>query len=375
MSVFSLRRSLSPVGLDVGADVFRAAQLKNHGGKLSLLRYGSVKVPMGVVADGEITDVEAAAKSLQTLWKNHKIPDKHVVLGVANQKVVARLISMPQMDRRELRSALQYQAQDYIPIPVEEAILDFDVVGEYVTDEQEHMMEILLVAAQRDMIENHIAAVEGAGLRPVAVDVSSLAFARVLLHGNGSAPAVVEPEEALALINVSAGITNIVVLEGHVPRFTRICGIAGTTFTDAIAERLNLTFGEAEELKNAIGLPSKHGEALAGVPVELRERAAAVQEALVREMDRFVAEIRRSLDYYLAQAARLKTLGRVVITGSGVNLRNFVDYLAEEVQLPCEVGHPLNAIQPGSGAVRRAALDDELSLSVCVGLAMRGFEQ
>ena len=143
-------------------------------------------MPFGAVVEGEIVDPEAVSGAIKELWKRTGLRVKDVAIGVSNQKVVVRLIDLPFMERDELAGAIQYQAQDYIPIPVEEAILDFQIIGDYMTPSDEHMMEVLLVAAQRDMIANAVAAVEGAGLKLAQVDVTAFALVRALLgatHG------------------------------------------------------------------------------------------------------------------------------------------------------------------------------------------------
>ena len=170
-----------PVGLDIGTDFIRAAQIKPSGSGNSLSAYGLVAMPFGAVVEGEIVDPEAVSIAIKELWRRSGMRNKTVSIGVSNQKVVVRLIDLPYMERAELAGAIQYQAQDYIPIPVEDAILDFQIIGDYMTPADEHMMEVLLVAAQRDMIANAVAAVEGAGLKLAQIDVTSFAIVRALL--------------------------------------------------------------------------------------------------------------------------------------------------------------------------------------------------
>ena len=138
-------------------------------------------MPFGAVVEGEIVDPQAVSGAIKELWKRTGLRVKDVAIGVSNQKVVVRLIDLPFMERDELAGAIQYQAQDYIPIPVEEAILDFQIIGDYMTPSDEHMMEVLLVAAQRDMIASAVSAVEGAGLKMAQVDVTAFALVRSLL--------------------------------------------------------------------------------------------------------------------------------------------------------------------------------------------------
>ena len=228
---------------------------------LSLVAYGRVNMPLGAVVEGEIVDAEAVATSIRELWKRSGIKGRDVAIGVSNQKVVVRLIDLPFMERAELEGAIQYQAQDYIPIPIEDAILDFHILGDYMTPADEHMMEVLLVAAQRDMIGAAVAAVEGAGLKLAQIDLTAFALVRGLFGDVAQVlpDDVSEPGEATGVIHVSSGLTNIAVVERDVPRFTRVSSVAGNQFTQAIANVLNITFGEAEELKIRVGLPGVDG--------------------------------------------------------------------------------------------------------------------
>jgi type IV pilus assembly protein PilM len=315
-------------------------------------------------------DPEAVSKTLISLWKNLNLSEKRVVIGVANQKVVARLIVLPYMQKKELKSALRYQAQDYIPIPIEEAILDFDVVGEFVSDENERMIEVLLVAARRDMIENHIEAVQTAGLIPLAIDVSSLAFARSLV-GDTSALAETIDEQAVALVNISSGTTNIVVVENELPRFTRTSSIAGNTFTEVLADKLHLTFEEAENLKIKTGLPPVNSKS----PSEdIDGEAQEVQEILLQVANEFIADLRRSLDYYLAQATRVRNIERIIVTGGAAYMTNLIEHLSAALKLTVEIGHPLRSVRLTKDLIRKGVAEDEASMAVCLGLALRGLD-
>ncbi|MHB0975689.1 MAG: type IV pilus assembly protein PilM [Candidatus Aquicultorales bacterium] len=375
MGIFSFGQG-APVGLDIGTNTFRVAQLKSAQDLPVLVNSGYIRISPGVVSEGEILDTEAASRYLSDLWRSLRLPEKRVVIGVANQKVVVRLIEMPYMERSELRHALNFQAQDYIPIPIDEAILDFDLIGEHFREDGERMLEVLLVAAQRDMVYNHIKAVHGAGLKPVAIDVSSLAFTRAILANQPSFAEDGEGDhvEAVALINVAGGTTNIVVVEDDVPRFTRISSFGANSFTEALKDKLNVSYEEAEAIKTSCGLPPIRRNGDQASAEESAGHIAAAQSALEEEMAAFIAEIRRSLDYYLAQANRVKSINRVIVSGGGAVMANFAEYLADGLQLDVEIGHPLARIKVGSKLHAQEVADEEFSMAVCLGLALRGLE-
>jgi type IV pilus assembly protein PilM len=359
-------------GLDIGTDHVRAAQIKNSGSGYSLAAYGRINVPFGAVVEGEIADSEAVTSAIRELWKRAGIRGREVAIGVSNQKVVVRLVDLPYMERAELESAIQYQAQDYIPIPVDEAILDFHILGDYMTPADEHMMEVLLVAAHRDMIASMVAAVEAAGLRLTQIDVTAFALVRGLF---GPVSQVLSedmesPNDAVGVVHIASGITNIAVVERETPRFTRVSSLAGNQFTQAVANALNVTFDEAEELKIQLGLPALDGSP-ASVPNINPETARIAQETLEREFNKFIAEVKRSLDYYLTQTQQVRTIRRIYVTGSGAQLKNLAAYLERALQTPVVLGDPLAHITASSAATR-AVMEDRLGSTASIGLALGG---
>ena len=362
-----------PIGLDIGTDHVRAAQVKSSGGNFVLSGYGRVDIPMGAVVEGEIVDQNAVSMAIKELWRRSGVKGKDVAIGVSNQKVVVRLIDLPYMERDELAGAIQYQAQDYIPIPVEEAILDFQIIGDYMTPADEHMMEVLLVAAQRDMIDAAVHAVESAGLRLSSIDVTSFAIVRALLGASTSVlPDEGEAGEATAVIHISSGITNIAVVERGVPRFNRVSSLAGNQFTQAIANVLNLTYDEAEQLKIMAGLPDiETGQSPASAASLDPQAVQVAQDALEREVNKFIAEVRRSLDYYLTQTTQVRTIRRIHLTGSGAQLANFAMYLEKGLQAEVVLADPLAFVQVAN-SVSAIVSEDRMGSAPVIGLALGG---
>lgn len=376
MGLFSFSKSSIPIGLDIGVGHFRAAQVIPVSTIPTLVNYASIKVPMGSVIEGDVVDIETASQSLAQLWKKSGLSGKDVAVGIASQKVVVRLVQLPRMDQNELKDAIQYQAQDYIPIPIEEAIIDAQIVSEFIGDDDEKMMEVLLVAAQRDLVNNVIATIEGAGLRPQVVDLSAFAMARALLadsdtffkDGEGQAPG-----EATAIINIGSGLTNIVVVEQGMPRFARVTPMAGNDLTKAISEAIGVSFDEADELKLKIGLPDVDEKESPEAPMESSgSKEDIVKRVLDTQVSYFVAEIRRSIDYYLTQATQVGNISKLIISGNGANLNNIASYLERGLQAKVEVGNPLTRVKIGPKLSAEALSREETSMAIPVGLALRG---
>jgi type IV pilus assembly protein PilM len=375
LGLFSFSKQANPIGLDIGTDHIRVAQVKHSATGYQVTGYGSIGMPLGSVVDGEIVDVQAVTRAIGELWRATAIHGKEVAIGVSNQKVVVRLVDIPFMEDSELQGAIQYQAQDYIPIPVEEAILDFQRVGDYMTPTDEHMMELLLVAASRDMIQTTVGVVEAAKLKLESIDVTTFAIVRALM---GDMPPIL-PEEgsesiATAVVHISSGITNIAVVEQGVPRFTRVSSVAGSEFTQAIANVLNVTFDEAESLKLRVGLPDPGGQVESEIPDDMDPAVfQSVQDALEREASKFIAEVRRSLDYYLTQATQIRSIGRILLTGSGAQLANIAGYLETGLQAEVILADPLSRVEVAP-SIQVALEADRMGCAPAVGLAMRGAE-
>ena len=300
-------------------------------------------------------DVAVVAGAISQLWAQAKFGSKRVVVGVANQKVVVRQVDLPWLPVQELRRSLSFQVQDFIPMPVEKAILDFNPLEEFVSDNGTRMLRVLLVAAARDMVGSALAAVEKAGLSPSMVDLTSFAVLRSQV--TSAAGLAVEAE---ALIDIGASVTNIVVHQGGVPRFVRILLMGGGDITDAVAERLGVPPEQAEAVKQTTGLSLVAGNA----------QPHPANRAIESTGSAFVEEVRGSLAYYLAQPGSAR-IGRVVLSGGGSRLGGLVERLGAATRLPVEVARPMSVLRIGkTGLTDEQLAYVEPMVTVPVGLAL-----
>jgi type IV pilus assembly protein PilM len=344
------------VGLDIGTSGVRAAELSWGKGAAKLERFGQVALPEGAVRDGEVVDTAAVTAAISQLWAQAKFSTKRVVVGVANQKVVVRQVDLPWLPLPELKASLAFQVQDFIPMPVEQAILDFHPLAEVTNDAGARQLRVLLVAAARDMVSSSLAAVEAAGLRPTMVDLTPFAVLRSLVTSAGSFGTVT----AEALVDVGASVTNIVVHEGGVPRFVRILLMGGGDITDALAERLGVPTEQAESVKQSTGLAAVAGSA----------DSHPASRALESSGSQFVEEVRSSLDYYLAQPGAVR-VDRLVLSGGGSRLGGLAERLSTATRLPVELARPLSVLKLGkTGLTDEQLAYVEPMVTVPVGLAM-----
>src|SRR3954451_8930044 len=245
------------IGLDIGTSGVRAAELSFGKRGVTLEKFGQVALTPGVVRDGEVLDAGALADALRQLWTHTGFSHKHVAIGIANQRVVVRQVELPWLPSRELKASLAFQVQDYLPMPVDQAVLDFHPVEEIAEPGQPRLLRGLLVAAVREVVLANVDAVQRAGLRVTGVDLTSFAVLRSM-GDTGAADA-----ETVALIDVGAKVTNIVVHQAGVPLFVRILPMGGQDVTDAVAMRMGVPTQHAEAMKQQIATADEDGDMFA----------------------------------------------------------------------------------------------------------------
>lgn len=336
------RRSKTIVGLDIEPGSIAAVQVATADG-LAVERAAVVDLDPHVVRDGEVADGEALTQALRTLWSQNPWLDRKVRIGVANARIVVRVMDLPPLeDQKSLALAVQFQAKDALPMPLEQAVIDFQSVGIVDTDNGPRT-RVVLVAARRDMIERLLVATRAAGLRPEGVDLSAFAMVRAL--GASDAPAL--------YVSVG-GLTNLAVADQGNCLFTRTSGGGLEAMAIDLAERQALTLQHARAWLRHVGLEE---------PVEEIEGDQAIvadaRAVLIDGTRRVATDVRASLDFHHAQSAGGPAVERMLLTGPAVAVSGFAAGLERELGLPVE-----SRVMPSSadGAVER--------LSIAAGLAV-----
>jgi type IV pilus assembly protein PilM len=342
------------IGLDVGSTAARAVEVNVSANPPVLVRAAQVPMQAGAVENGEVRQPEAVTEALRDLWRRGGFKSRQVYMGVGNQRVVVREVALPWLPEKELRESLPYQVQEFIPIPVEEAVLDFDPLEEFEQDGR-RMTRVLLVAAQRAMIDALVQTAVAARLEPLGLDLIPFALIRSIGGGDGS---VLAGEDEEALIDVGHEVTSICVHQRTVPRFVRILPSGGNDITVAVARALGMPEEEADRMKR--------GEAIPGGPSP--EDAQRVAQGRVLS---FVDEIRSSLEFYHAQSPG-SHIGRLRVTGGGSKLSGFMDMLSQRLSIPAEPGGVFARIRPELDLSQEALVEAEPLLAVAVGLALPG---
>jgi type IV pilus assembly protein PilM len=323
------------IGLDVGTNAVRVVELEPAGEMPRVTSFGQVALPPDAMREGEVVDRAAVAAAIQRLWKELSLRKGEVRVGVASPRVLVRTLDLPVMSDEDLAGALRFQAQELIPIPLEDAVLDFQVLEQLPVPEPAAdgtvaapMQRILLAAAHRDTVANLVAAVRDAGLTVAAVDLVPLALIRAIgrrVSDNGGG--------SEAIVSVGGGVTVMVAHEAGLPRFVRVLGLGGRPLTEAIARDLAIPFEQAEALKRQT----------TQVPEGVADRARA---AMARPLADLVEQIRGSLDYYRAQPGAPRLL-RVTLTGGASLTPGLAEQLRDLIGLPVESATPRDQLAIG----------------------------
>ncbi|WP_205697986.1 type IV pilus assembly protein PilM [Conexibacter sp. SYSU D00693] len=353
------KRSHTVTGLEIEPTAVHAASV-SVSGTIRIEHAAIAPLDPGVVRDGEVQDPLALAEALRELFAQHKELDKRVRFGVANAKIVVRLLELPPIaETKELDAAVRFQAQDAIPMPIESAVLDWHPL-DVVETEAGPRQRVLLVAARRDMVEKVLMAAQGAGLKPEGVDLSAFAMVRAL-HRDEPAVDPELPAGATSVLYLAVGgLTNLAVAQGTTCLFTRVLGGGLEALAVELAERRQIALGEARAALTRAGLEGDLDVDDPDVDLLLDARAA-----LDDGVTRIASDVRNTLDFHVMQDGAAAPVGRVVLAGEAATLPGFAAALGLQLGLPVEpaivAGAPLGleaatlAIAAGLGVTEAPA--------------------
>lgn len=354
------------VGIDLEQSSIAGAQVKTTRQGSVLTGLNVRALPEGLLFEGEVVDVESLAAELKAFWKESGFQGKHFSLGVANQKIVVRTMEFPLIDEKELRAAIEFQAQESIPIPLDEAVLDFQVLSTTPGEDGTGRQKVLIVAAQRDMIAAFTEAAKKAGLIIEGIDLQAFALLRAMAppvafvdEGSGGG-------EATALVHIGTGITNLVVSVNGAPLFTRVVNLGCDALVQALVANRGVSVDEADMMRLTVGLSGPDA------PAADMEAAtvAEIHEALDAACEGFADEIRRSIDYFHSQEQEGHITG-LLISGEGSLTRNMSGYLTNALHLPTAIGNPLQHVTENKSKLPQSELEVmSPRLAIALGLAL-----
>jgi type IV pilus assembly protein PilM len=351
------KRERKLVGLKIGASQIAAARIVNND---SPELVEAVREPLepGVVVSGEIRDTEALAAALSRFFDLHKLPKKGIRLGLSNNRIGVRVFEIEGVaDEKQLENAIRFRAEEVLPIPLDEAVLDYVVLDDEAREDGTPVRRILLVVAYREVVDRYLEACRAAGLEVVGIDLEAFALLRSL-----SAPTD-EPNAGGALVAVAVGYdrTTIAVSTGRYCEFTRVLDWGGWSLNLAIARELDRAPSEVESIKRQLSL-SEQAEIEDLTP----EQSAKAREAVQRALSAFARELVSSLHFYQAQPGALG-IGEIVITGGTAHMPGLAESIGRLIGAPVRVGDPFRRVKVG----RKVVQDDQAgSLAVAIGLGI-----
>jgi type IV pilus assembly protein PilM len=359
--------SQSTIGMDIDRGALKAVQLSKAGGDYSLRHVGYHRLPPGTIIEGEVADQDLLAAEIKEFWSSHSFKGKSVVLGVANQRVVVRLLNFPHMEEADLRSAIGFEAQDHIPMALDEAVLDYVVLGPQA--EGSDLDRILVVAAHKEMIGGYTSAVRAGGLRTVGVDVKALSLTR------STFPDAFFDEGASLLLDVGTELSNLVVVQGGSPTLTRFIPMGLDDLVRAVSEAADLPEEEAEKL--ALDPRVRLGYGPGGEDPEKPEEDALdpaliydVKRGLEEAVQTLTEDVQRSIEYHHSQPES-RGVSQVLVSGEGALVAGFEVYLGELLGVPTHRGNPVAKLAANRSNVSDGQLGAmEPVLAVAFGLAM-----
>jgi type IV pilus assembly protein PilM len=349
------KKPQSIVGLDIETGSIAATEVKANGSR-AVSRTAIAPLVPGIVNEGEVLDAEALSQALRALFGQHKL-GKDVRLGIANQRVVVRTMQLPLIeDDKEIDTAVRFRAQDQIPMPLDQAVLDHSVVSRGTGPEGDKQMEVIAVAARRDMVVALLGALRKAGLRPLGVDLSAFGMIRAL---DVAPPAPTEGEngqvKTTTLFCSLGDITNLAVARGGQCLFTRVAPFGMESIAQRVAERGETSLEDARDALLDVGLEEPI-DAFEG-----DEDARATREVLEEGASKLIDELRLSLEFYSAQEGA-SSIEHVVLCGPGSS----VPGLPERIQIGLGLG--IEVMTPT--ALQGLDAEDAARLTVSYGLAI-----
>ena len=353
------KRAKKVVGLKIGGSQIAAARIVNNGSP-ELVQVARETLDHGLVVGGELREPELLSEQLRAFFRKNKLPRQGVRLGIANNRIGVRIFEIAGIDDpKQLENAIRFRAQEVLPIPIEEAVLDYQVLGDRIDEDGNKVRRILLVVAYRELIDRYVSACKKAGIRLAGIDLEAFALLRALATPPEDKTATADA--AIVVVAIGHDRSTFAVSDGRVCEFTRVLDWGGGTLDVAMARELDSTPSEAEPFKRELSL------AFDNVPEGLTaEQAAAAREAVRRQLQGFARELVSSLQFYQNQPGSLG-IGEIVITGGTAHLQGLAEELQKLIGVRVTVGDPLVRVKLGK---KLKETEQVGSLAVAIGLGI-----
>ena len=363
-------------GLDISDLSLKIIKLKKKRGNLILASFDETTIPPGIIREGEIKDekklteiVKGAIKKV----KGEKLKTKYVVVSLPEEKTFLQVIQMPRLPEEDLKSAVIYEAENYIPIPIEQVYLDSQIVPP-LYNHLDHC-DVSITALPKKIVDPYLSSLKLAGLEPKVFEIESQAISRALVKDEVT-------NSPVLLIDLGATRTSFIIFSGYSLRFTSSIPVSGQHFTQIISKNLGVGTSEAEKLKIKYGLEGKVKLEIKDEKTKIKRERGKIFEALVPALVDLIEQIKRHLDYYQTHASHEhlppngKTVSKILLCGGGANLKGFPELLSLELKIPVEIGNPwINILAKDKKEKLELSSEESLRYTTALGLALRGVKE
>ncbi|MDY6988045.1 MAG: type IV pilus assembly protein PilM [Thermodesulfobacteriota bacterium] len=336
-------------GVDIGSRTIKLAEVLEKKGERSLSKLAMANLPVGTIVEGRIRQPEVVADTIKSLVKKEKIKTDNVATSISGYSVIIERIVVGSMSDEELHDRIQYEAEQYIPFDVEDVNIDFEILGDHETNPSQ--MNVMLVAAKKEVINEYVEVLEMANLNPCVIDVDVFALERVFEEG------YLEEEKSVALVDIGANKLNVNILKNNVSAFTRDVAVGGEEISREIAANLECSFEEAEEIKLGHGADKMSRE--------------DYQKTVTSFISKWCREIRRVIDFYYSTSPD-EDIKQILLSGGATQTPGFFEHLAAEASVAVEALDPFKALDINNKSYDMDHIKHMApQAAICIGLATR----
>jgi type IV pilus assembly protein PilM len=372
-----LKLKTEAFGLDISDLSLKIIKLKKTKRGLELASFGKKEIKPGIIKDGKIIREEELTETIKGAFKEiggQKLKTKYVIASLPEEKAFFQVIQMPKVAKEDLRSAVIFEAENYIPMPIEKVYLDFQTIIP-IKDHLDHL-DVLVAAIPKDDVDPYLSSLKKAGLEPKTLEVESLAISRALIKDETT-------NSSVLLIDFGATRTSFIIFSGRSLRFTSSISVSSVNFTEIISKSLGIDLVKAEKLKIKYGLEEKiKQKSRSKEKEEIKKERSRIFESLVPAIVDLTQQIKKHLHYYQTHdfhehlPSKNNSVSKILLCGGGSTLNGLAELLSSELKLPVEIGNPwINILKEGKKETKQLSFNESQSYTTALGLAIRGVEE
>jgi len=359
----SLFSKETTVGIDIGSSCIKAVEIEPTGRGWELVNAAVMPTPKEAIKDGVVTNIVDVSQEVKSLLKSAGIKATGAICAVSGSQVIVRQVQFPKMAEAILRKSIKYEASKYISASMEDSVVEFEIIGD---GDDPGQMNVMLVAAPKDMIDSRVKVIETAGLEPLVVDIEAFALIRSLVEFSASDKYL---NRTVALIDMGASHTDVNIVSRGEFALTRNIPIAGNSFTNAIKSLSGSSFDEAEQIKHNMTKENPLDE------LSMHETDNRSWKVVQPLLDELIREIRRSIHYYQSQfpeGSAEAMVSQIVLTGGSARTCGMDSYISSKLSIPTEIADVFKQTAISIGKVPSAFVKEHGPvLAVGAGLALK----